>query len=139
VIAGFFGEHRWLSNFWPAPVRWGVLCPTVEHAYQAAKSATPEGRAYIAASPTPAVAKRRGRLVTKRPDWGEVRVRVMHHLLRQKFVRGSVLATRLLETGDTQLVEANDWGDRFWGVCEGRGQNMLGRLLMTVREELKCK
>ena len=29
------------------------------------------------------------------------------------------------------------WGDRFWGVCSGRGQNMLGRILMEIRKDLR--
>jgi predicted NAD-dependent protein-ADP-ribosyltransferase YbiA (DUF1768 family) len=43
----------------------------------------------------------------------------------------------LLETGDAELIEGNDWGDTFWGVCGGKGNNFLGKLLMEVRKELR--
>lgn len=41
-----------------------------------------------------------------------------------------------LATGDAILIEGNTWGDRFWGVCEGFGQNHLGHVLMRVRVQL---
>ena len=47
------------------------------------------------------------------------------------------LKQKLLETGNTELVEGNTWGDTFWGVYNVEGENILGRLLMKVREELK--
>ena len=40
----------------------------------------------------------------------------------------------LLKTGTAELIEGNWWGDTFWGVFNGAGQNHLGRLLMEVRE-----
>ena len=46
---------------------------------------------------------------------------------------------RLLETGDVYLEETNTWGDVFWGVCNGKGENMLGQVLMLIRDELKAE
>jgi predicted NAD-dependent protein-ADP-ribosyltransferase YbiA (DUF1768 family) len=60
----------------------------------------------------------------------------MRDLLRQKFAHPE-LRRLLLATGDAELVEGNTWGDRFWGVCAGRGQNHLGRLLMAIRAEIR--
>jgi predicted NAD-dependent protein-ADP-ribosyltransferase YbiA (DUF1768 family) len=62
---------------------------------------------------------------------------VMEHLLRQKFFTGSELAAKLVQTGDAILMEGNNWGDSFWGVCAGVGSNHLGRLLMLIRKELR--
>ena len=59
----------------------------------------------------------------------------MRDLLRNKFSEPD-LAARLLATGSTELIEGNNWNDTFWGVCRGRGRNMLGQLLMEVREEI---
>ena len=42
----------------------------------------------------------------------------------------------LLATGKATLVEGNSWGDTFWGVCRGKGKNMLGKILMRVRKRL---
>ena len=42
----------------------------------------------------------------------------------------------LIQTGDSVLIEGNTWGDRVWGVCNGVGENRLGRILMKIRSEL---
>ena len=132
-IESFQGKHRFLSNFWPARVKLDdVEYPTVENAYQAAK--TLSGR-HVFLSCRAGDAKRLGRGVTLRPDWEAVKVETMRGLLRQKFA-AEPLRSMLIETGDARLVEGNTWGDRFWGVCGGAGQNMLGHLLMSVRDEL---
>jgi hypothetical protein len=60
----------------------------------------------------------------------------MEAVLVLKFARGSALAKKLVATGDRELVETNEWGDQFWGVCGGRGENWLGRLLMARRARL---
>lgn len=137
-IGPFFGEYRWLSNFWPSPVRYeGLLFPTVEHAYQAAKCLHQEDKIRIQQAKTPVEAKRMGRRVALRPDWEQIKLDIMRSLLRQKFAPDTKLAQQLIATGDTQLVEINTWGDYYWGVCNGKGENHLGRLLMEIREELK--
>jgi predicted NAD-dependent protein-ADP-ribosyltransferase YbiA (DUF1768 family) len=56
--------------------------------------------------------------------------------LRIKF-KNPELRAMLLTTGDEELIEGNWWRDTYWGVCEGIGQNKLGKLLMQVREEIK--
>jgi ribA/ribD-fused uncharacterized protein len=134
-IDSFSGPHRWLSNFWPSPVTLdGVSYPSVENAYQAAKTLNCELRKAFQDVP-PGVAKRQGRMITLRPDWEQVKEQVMLDLLRQKF---HVLDRRylLLNTGTAELVEGNYWGDTYWGVCRGVGKNRLGMLLMQVRSEL---
>lgn len=137
AIRGFFGSWRWLSNFWPAEVVYeGVTYPTVEHAYQAAKTVFPLERQAIRACPTPGQAKRAGKSVTRRADWDTVKVPIMLSLLRQKFA-WEPLRSQLLATGLVPIVEENRWGDRFWGLCDGAGQNRLGCLLMQVRDELR--
>lgn len=137
-IGPFFGECRWLSNFWPSPVRYeGLLFPTVEHAYQAAKCLHKEDKIRIQQAKTTVEAKRMGGRVALRPEWEQIKLDIMRSLLRQKFAPGTKLAQQLIATGDTQLVEINTWGDYYWGVCNGKGENHLGRLLMEIREELK--
>ena len=62
----------------------------------------------------------------------------MRDLLRQKFAR-EPLRSQLLATGEAKLIEGNHWGDTFWGVCRGQGENHLGMLLMKAREEIRAK
>ncbi|NWN81082.1 NADAR family protein, partial [Bacillus sp. (in: firmicutes)] len=47
------------------------------------------------------------------------------------------LKNKLLQTGESILIEGNTWGDKIWGVCNGVGENKLGKILMKVRNELK--
>ena len=137
-ILGFFGEHRWLSNFWPSVVvmDWEEYT-TVEHAYQAAKTFNHDVRHAIRNCPKASDAKRAaptGSLL--RPDWMFVRVQVMDDLLRQKFSNPELMH-KLLQTGDCLLEETNRWNDTFWGVCNGQGENNLGKLLMKIRKDLR--
>lgn len=132
-ITSFNGDYRWLSNFWHARVILdGVSYPTVENAYQAAKTLVPLARERFERC-TPGEAKRLGRKVKMRSDWERVKLAIMRDLIAQKFAPGSRLAASLLATGKAEIIEGNSWGDRFWGVCNGTGQNHLGRLLMERR------
>lgn len=137
-IDSFSGAHRFLSNFWPAQVALkGFAYPTVEHAYQAAKSLSQEHRAMIRTCRTPGDAKRLGKKIVVRSDWDLVKLSVMTLLVTQKFFAHEDCRDLLLATGDAELIEGNHWGDTFWGVCRGEGQNHLGKIIMTVRDELK--
>ena len=129
------GPHRFMSNFWPATVNLdGIDYVTVEHAYQAAKSLDPDKREIVRDMPSPAAAKRAGRRLKSRTDWDAVKVDVMRALLQQKFAYGTALRRQLDATAPATLEEGNTWGDTFWGVCGGRGRNMLGKLLMEIRD-----
>jgi len=137
TIARFTGDHDFLSNFHPSPIEVdGILYPTVEHAFQAAKTSIPEEKQALAETATPGSVKRKGRKVQLRPDWEEVKVGIMEDLVRLKFTIHADLRAKLLATGDAELVEGNNWNDRFWGVCRGKGENQLGKILMKVRSEL---
>jgi len=138
MINQFQGEYRFLSNFWPAKVIFnGITFPTVEHAYQAAKTTDKEEQLKIAKLPLPDQAKRAGRKVKMQPGFDKIKLKIMEDLVRQKFQNHKQLKEKLLATGDAVLVEGNWWGDTYWGVCRGRGENHLGRILMKIRSELK--
>ena len=137
MIFEFTGEYRFLSNFWSCYVPYeDILYPSVENAYQAAKCAHKDDRKrflFCKASE----AKRLGQLIEMRSDWEDVKVSKMRSLVKEKFSRHLDLAKKLLETGDEELQEGNWWGDKFWGTVNGQGQNMLGKILMSIRTELK--
>jgi ribA/ribD-fused uncharacterized protein len=132
----FRGQYNFLSNFYSVNV-YGY--PSVEHAYQAAKTLDKELRAKIKACKTPAEAKRLGRQLPLRSDWEEIKIEVMETLLKRKFEHPSLRQKLLATTG--QLVEENTWHDNFWGSCIcGRcrkGDNLLGKLLMKIRQQLR--
>jgi len=140
AIDRFIGPYRVYSNFWPCSIILsGDLYPSVEYAYQAAKSLDPVYRRMIRSALSPGKAKRLGRSVNLRADWSEVRLPTMRGLVRQKFAlrpAGNLaLRVQLAATYPARLVEGNSWGDTFWGVCDGVGENHLGRLLMEIRNE----
>lgn len=136
-IRGFFDEHRWLSNFYPAPIKIneGCVAPTSEHLYQAVKVRDRDIRAKILASKSPKDAKRIANSAEFVSGWHDKKVEVMRKILRLKFHGHPELYALLKSTSPCYLEETNYWGDRFWGVCKGEGENWLGKLLMSIREE----
>jgi ribA/ribD-fused uncharacterized protein len=129
----FRGVLGFCSNMHPAPV-FGYR--TVEHDFVAARTQVSAERSLVRSIADPIAVKRLGRRLRLRPDWNSIKLEVMERLVREKFTAPSHLRTLLLATRDVELVERNHWRDTFWGVCGGRGQNHLGRLLMQVRNEL---
>ena len=146
-IGRFDGQWSFLSNFYLSPVEYeGVLYPSVEHAYQAAKTLNGKERASIATLYSAESARHVGKTVKLRDGWDEMRLEVMGELLAQKFEYPD-LREALVSTGERELVEGNFWHDRFWGKCtcgkcggtkeEPVGENYLGLLLMSVREAVR--
>lgn len=131
-----FGNHRFLSNFYPTEIEFeGKSYVSVEHAYQSAKTLDEEQKEFVRKSSSPAVAKKRGKEVSKRHDWDDIKISVMRKLLMLKFEQ-PYFSERLIGTGDAYIEETNWWGDTFWGVCNGKGRNVLGNLLMEIRNNL---
>lgn len=139
IIDKFDKQYGFLSNFAPYPVFYdGFYYPTVENAFQAAKTLNmKERKEKFDMSITPGQAKRNGRRVKLREDWEDVKVNIMYELVLQKFTVHPDLTTKLLQTYPAQLIEGNYWHDTFWGVCNGTGKNMLGKILMKVRDQLR--
>ena len=139
MIDSFSGKYKWLSNFYPCFVELdGTTYPSVEHAYQAAKTLDLEERAvFLLNGTTAAMAKKLGKAVTVRTDWDAVKISIMRNLIQQKFTQHVDLAIQLLDTQNEEIVEGNWWNDRFWGVCRGQGENHLGKLIMEIRTQLQ--
>jgi ribA/ribD-fused uncharacterized protein len=136
-IKGFFNKYRFLSNFYFTEVEYeGMKFPTIEHAYQAAKFTDPVMRFTIQQLTRPADARKYGKAKGCREDWEHVKFDIMYDLNAQKYAKPE-LGHLLLVTGNAYLEETNWWGDVYWGVCNGIGQNNLGKILMTIRAELR--
>lgn len=134
-IKGFFGPYRWLSNFHLCIIRYeDMTYPSVENAYQAAKTMDKQLRKQFIGV-TPSEAKKLGSTIPLRKDWEEVKIGVMSDLLKRKFTDPE-LREGLLLTGDKYLEETNWWGDCYWGVCNNKGENVLGKMLMTIRNRI---
>jgi ribA/ribD-fused uncharacterized protein len=135
TIDGFFGEYQFLSNFYPSI----TVSPTVEHHYQAAKTLNPAEQDWILNAKTAGEAKRRGRRITLRPDWDDIKDETMWFFLLLKFASNLTELDKLRATGDAQLTEGNYWHDNYWGSCfcdrclVVPHHNKLGKMLMRIR------
>ena len=136
-ILSFSGDFRFLSNFYESvftDVRSNKWF-SVEQYFQAHKCSCREDYERFVPYVTPREAKRLGRNIKCRSDWDALRLRVMKRGVSYKFWQNVRLRNLLLDTGDVLLVEGNTWGDCFWGVCRGKGENHLGRILMALRSD----
>ena len=117
--------------------------PTAEHAYQAGKARKQAVKDWILSAPSPSlVAMAAHGLYTWDivPDWSKTKFSRMRDVLRAKYTQHPDLQTLLLATGSVRLVEScktDNPVNRTWGEVNGKGLNMLGVLLMEVREELQ--
>ena len=133
-IDRFRDEYHFLSNFYPIEIEYkGLIYPSLEHAYQADKTNDIKTKQEIINTKSPGLAKKMGRKVKMRNDFNSILT--MFELLTIKF-NNPQMRELLLSTGDAILIEGNDWNDTFWGVCNGKGKNVLGKLLMKVRNNL---
>lgn len=140
IISTFSGQFRFLSNFYSAPIAFkGLVYLTSEHLYQTVKTKDIELRRKISLLDTPGKAKRMGQQITIRNDWEEKKVSFMGKIVLMKFTQNPDLAKKLIDTDFAYLEEGNTWNDTFWGVCNGKGENHLGVILMEVRKTLRGK
>lgn len=137
MILSFSGRHRFLSNFFPAKTSFeGQIYPTSEHAYQASKTLDPSLRESLLPL-SPSQAKRTARKFQRPLNHDANRIAIMEQILYSKFTLNPTLRQLLIATNPQLLVEGNTWGDTFWGICNGRGRNNLGILLMRLRTHLE--
>lgn len=142
-IYGFFEEYRCFSNFHvlktPIVFSDGITYPTSEHLYMALKTLNLDVRKAISLASTGAKAKALGREVLLRPDWDRFHTKAMYLAVKEKFDANEDIREILLSTGLLYLEETNWWNDTFWGVCDGVGENMLGKTLMQVRDAYRSR
>ena len=139
IINEFRGQYYFLSNFYEDPLYQieydGLFYNNAEAAFQSAKVLDKNVRRQFCKL-NPSDAKQLGRQIKLRPGWEQVKDNVMYEVVKSKFSIKH-LEEMLLATGYSELIEGNFWNDTYWGMCKGKGKNMLGKILMKVREELK--
>ncbi|SOK58441.1 Uncharacterized protein COG3236 [Yersinia phage fHe-Yen9-04] len=91
-----------------------------------------------------------GRQVSNYDDeiWNEIRFEIVYDACLAKFSQNEKLKEQLLSTGNLHLVEASPY-DKIWGIGmkddhpdatnpeKWDGLNLLGEVLMVVREHLR--
>jgi ribA/ribD-fused uncharacterized protein len=135
-------EYGCFSNFAPYPIQVdGKQWQTSEHYFQAQKFEGAQHQEAIRRTKSPMIAARMGRDRKKplRRDWESVKVAIMRKAVRAKFTQHEDLRRILLSTSDARIVEHTE-NDSYWGDGgDGSGKNMLGRILMEIREELRTE
>ena len=144
-ISHFRDEYAFLSNFYPCEIdHRGRHYMSVEAAYQASKCLDWHLGAQFE-SLSPPEARKLGRKIPLRPDWEKEKDRIMRVLIQATFMGNHDLQSKLLQTGDAELVEENTWHDNHFGNCicskcaDVPGENVLGKELMRIREKLRKK
>jgi len=136
MIKKFSGKYSFLSNFFIQDIEWnGKIYQSAEHLFQSLKTLNKEESEKIRQSTSPRKAKKMGRQATLRPLWDEIKFAAMYTVVLEKF-SSPQLKKMLLGTGEEELIEGNDYGDIYWGVCNGIGINCLGRILMEIRRTM---
>lgn len=132
----FRGEYNFLSNFYDCSVRvFGNIYMNAESAYQAQKFT---GYPNIKQQFIGISGKRAKELANKyknhvRKDWHDIKLEMMEIVLKAKFYQNFSLGVKLINTREP-IVEENHWGDTFWGVCGGQGENHLGKIIEKVKK-----
>lgn len=154
AVERFRGKYLPFSNMYPLDA-WvetdrGILVPTAEHAYMANRFVDPSVHIAIAAARAIETEERwrdalaskelahyyikQGKELTYQDD--EEKIAIMDRVIRQKLARNAAIRALLLETGEEEIFEGNNWDDRFWGVSpigSRNGANHLGRIYMNLR------
>lgn len=131
----FKDKYFFLSNFSPCIIKINIngkdlIFSSVEAAFQAHKNFELAEKFVLL---KPLEAKRYGKKVPlTTTNWDIERIYVMTRLLIQKFKDPELFIK--LKSIEEAIAEDNYWGDTFWGVCKGVGDNVLGKLLMYIRD-----
>lgn len=135
-------DYGCFSNFAPYPIELdGARWPTSEHYFQAQKFADAAQQERIRGVASPMIAARMGRShqLPLRADWEDVKDAIMRAAVRAKFTQHAEIRGILLSTGDAEIVE-HTGNDAYWGDGgDGSGRNLLGRILMEIRAELRTR
>lgn len=148
TLNGFRDEYAFLSNMAPVTIHFrGFEFGCSESLYQWLKVDTTHPNAHwwmerIRTAEHGKVSKalinnpKCPKIQVPRDQWDDVRIAMMKRALWEKF-KDLEMREKLLDTGDTLLVEHNTWNDVFWGQCRFEGRNELGSLLMKLRRYLR--
>ncbi len=133
--------HYSFTNFSPHGFELdGHYWPTSEHYFQAQKfSGTPYyDQVRLAKSPGEALKLAKQLDAYKTANWHQIKDDIMRKAVLRKFEMNPGIRAELLATGERLLVEDAGANDAYWGNgADGQGKNMLGKILMEVRDELR--
>lgn len=129
--------HNWFSNMTLCELIFnGISFPSSENIYQALKTTNKEDFLFIS-NQTPHGSKKFIKTMKQRQKFDKLHV--MYNVIKIKATQNETFRNQLIETGESIIVEWNNWNDKFWGVSihDCMGQNQLGMILMRIRKEIQ--
>lgn len=140
-ITDFRAQYEFLSNNFISPVFYeGILYPSVTHAFHAARSNDITTRKAIVNAENFESVLRIATRIEDHESWPNVKLQIMEKLIRDKFRRSSELLKKLQATGNREIVNTyyeETKSNLFWGSVDSKGQNHIGRILMTIRKDIE--
>ena len=137
VISSFKGKYDFLSNRYGCSFIWqGISYNNVESAFHASKYTDKEERKALSRmSADKVVMKCRDCIPSK--EWEECKLDIMESILWAKFDQNPSLKKRLIETDGYILINGNNKHETYWGIdlYSWKGENHLGKILMTIRDK----
>lgn len=140
-IVGFNGEYEFLSNSYNCQIyddKDELTYSNIESALIAQKSNDIGTRRKFTRL-NAMKARKKESSIPDNYDWEDNKDEIMYTFIVDKFKKGSILAKKLINTGNKELINAVTYPDEYYGVHYGKGENVLGKMLMRRREELLSK
>lgn len=144
-VGSFSGDLEFLSNMYKIPIYFNEskydnfqpdfkVYPSSENLYQALKCKYIKDRELFQ-NVDPHKSKRIGKTIEIRSDWDNVRLEAMKLAIDLKF-KNIELGEKLIDLPDGKIIEFNNWGDRFFGICNGEGLDHLGKILRAKKQQI---
>lgn len=140
-IVGFNGEYEFLSNSYNCKIydeKDKLTYSNIESALIAQKS-TDFGTRRKFTRLNAMKARKKESSIPDNYEWEDNKDKIMYSFIVDKFKEGSILAKKLINTGEKELINEVSYPDEYYGVHYGKGENILGKMLMKRREELQAK
>lgn len=137
-------EYYVFDNFSSFQVEYkGKIYLTSEHAYQSSKFVNTDSelaeKIRNAKSAHEAFKLAEANRDKREKNWDDIKLKVMKEILICKVNQHEYVMKKLIQSGDREIVE-DSWRDSYWGWGEDKkGDNMLGKLWMEVRKEIRNK
>lgn len=125
------------SNFSPHSLKmYGIVYPTVEHAFHAAKFEDEKIKDEIKNAISPLEAFKLGKRYKslRKKDWDEIKVKTLYEILSEKVKQHEEVKAVLLATDNEEIIEDNPHDDYWGNGKDGKGQNQAGKILMKIRD-----
>lgn len=130
------GDYEFLAMTYNHPITVdGLTYTNAEAAFWAQRIADKNARVKLTRL-SPMKARAKALQAYPIDDWDEIKDDILKHILEIKF-SDDVLKKKLLDTGSMKILNNNTYRDEYYGIYNGKGKNILGKMIMNLRESLR--